>query len=162
MCNHLFINTLRLSLFRRKNNQAPTPTNKSPLLDDAKQKRIQQVVGSFLYYIRVVNTPYWWLYLILPHNKLPLFKPPRNKLINYLTTCGPILVQRFAIVLPIWFSMYIPMPDSSLPCMPVAALVVTSSLAACQSTVIQSNSMAPFISHALSSNLSLHLPLKLN
>jgi hypothetical protein len=33
-----------------KNNQAPNPTNNSPLLDDASKKHIQQVVGSFLYY----------------------------------------------------------------------------------------------------------------
>jgi hypothetical protein len=38
-----------------KNNQAPNPTNDSPLLDDASKKRIQQVVGSFLYYARAVN-----------------------------------------------------------------------------------------------------------
>jgi hypothetical protein len=38
-----------------KDNQAPTPANKSPLLDDACKKRIQQVVGSFLYYARAVN-----------------------------------------------------------------------------------------------------------
>jgi hypothetical protein len=33
-----------------KNYQAPNPTNNSPLLDNASKKRIQQVVGSFLYY----------------------------------------------------------------------------------------------------------------
>jgi hypothetical protein len=38
-----------------KNNQAPNPTNNSPLLDNAGKKRIQQVVGSFLYYARAVN-----------------------------------------------------------------------------------------------------------
>ncbi len=31
-----------------KNNQAPNPTNDSPLLDDAGKKHIQQIVGSFL------------------------------------------------------------------------------------------------------------------
>jgi hypothetical protein len=38
-----------------KDTQAPTPTDDSPLLDDASKKRIQQVVGSFLYYARAVN-----------------------------------------------------------------------------------------------------------
>ncbi len=38
-----------------KNNQAPNPTNDSPLLDNAGKKRIQQVVGSFLYYARAVD-----------------------------------------------------------------------------------------------------------
>jgi hypothetical protein len=33
-----------------KNNQAPNPTDDSSLLDDSGKKRIQQVVGSFLYY----------------------------------------------------------------------------------------------------------------
>jgi hypothetical protein len=35
--------------------QAPTPTDDSPLLDDTGKKRIQQVIGSFLYYARAVN-----------------------------------------------------------------------------------------------------------
>jgi hypothetical protein len=38
-----------------KDNQTPTPTNESPLLDNAGKKRIQQVVGSFLYYAFAVN-----------------------------------------------------------------------------------------------------------
>ena len=38
-----------------KDTQAPMPTDDSPLLDDASKKRIQQVVGSFLYYARAVN-----------------------------------------------------------------------------------------------------------
>ncbi len=38
-----------------KNNQAPNPTNDSPLLDDAGKKRIQQVVGIFLYYAQAVD-----------------------------------------------------------------------------------------------------------
>ena len=38
-----------------KNNQAPTPTNDSPLLDAAGKKRIQQIVGSFLYCACAVN-----------------------------------------------------------------------------------------------------------
>ncbi len=38
-----------------KDNQAPNPTNDSPFLDNAGKKRIQQVVGSFLYYARAVN-----------------------------------------------------------------------------------------------------------
>ncbi len=33
-----------------KNNQAPNPTDDSPLLDNAGNKCIQQVVGSFIYY----------------------------------------------------------------------------------------------------------------
>jgi hypothetical protein len=38
-----------------KDTQAPTPTDDSPLLDDASKKPIQQVVGSFLYYARAVD-----------------------------------------------------------------------------------------------------------
>jgi hypothetical protein len=39
-----------------KSNQAPNPTDNSPLLDNASKKRIQQVVGSFLYYARAVDS----------------------------------------------------------------------------------------------------------
>ncbi len=38
-----------------KGNQAPMPTDDSPALDDAGKKRIQQIVGSFLYYARAVD-----------------------------------------------------------------------------------------------------------
>jgi hypothetical protein len=37
-----------------KNNEAPNQTNDSPLLDNPGKKRIQQVIGSFLYYARAV------------------------------------------------------------------------------------------------------------
>jgi hypothetical protein len=39
----------------RKDNQTLTPSNDSPLLDKAGKKRIQQIVGSFLYYARAVD-----------------------------------------------------------------------------------------------------------
>jgi hypothetical protein len=38
-----------------KDNQAITPSNTSPLLDATGKKRIQQIVGSFLYYASAVN-----------------------------------------------------------------------------------------------------------
>ncbi len=38
-----------------RDNQATTPSNTSPLLDAAGKKRIQQIVGSFLYYAQAVN-----------------------------------------------------------------------------------------------------------
>jgi hypothetical protein len=38
-----------------KDNQAPSPTDHSPLLDNSGKKRIQQIVGSFLYYARAFN-----------------------------------------------------------------------------------------------------------
>jgi hypothetical protein len=38
-----------------KDNQAPTPTGNSPLINDAGKKQIQQVVGSFLYYARAID-----------------------------------------------------------------------------------------------------------
>jgi hypothetical protein len=38
-----------------KDNQAPMPSDTSPLLDAAGKKRIQQMVGSFLYYTGLVN-----------------------------------------------------------------------------------------------------------
>jgi hypothetical protein len=38
-----------------KDNQATTPADDSPLLDDTGKKRIEQVVGSFLYYVRAID-----------------------------------------------------------------------------------------------------------
>jgi hypothetical protein len=38
-----------------KDNQAPTPGDTSPLLDAAGKRRMQQIVGSFLYYARAVD-----------------------------------------------------------------------------------------------------------
>jgi hypothetical protein len=38
-----------------KDNQAPSPLDDSPLLDAAGKKRVQQIVGSFLYYARAVD-----------------------------------------------------------------------------------------------------------
>jgi len=38
-----------------KDNQATTPGDTSPLLDAAGKRRIQQIVGSFLYYARAVD-----------------------------------------------------------------------------------------------------------
>ncbi len=37
--------------------QAPLPLDDSPLLDDAGIKRVQQIVGSILYYARAVDMP---------------------------------------------------------------------------------------------------------
>ncbi len=38
-----------------KDNQTPSPLDDSPLLDEAGKKRVQQIVGSFLYYARAVD-----------------------------------------------------------------------------------------------------------
>ena len=38
-----------------KDNQAPSPLDESPLLDEAGKKQVQQIVGSFLYYARAVD-----------------------------------------------------------------------------------------------------------
>jgi hypothetical protein len=38
-----------------KDNQSPSPIVNSPLLDNAGKKRIQQIVGSFLYYAQAVD-----------------------------------------------------------------------------------------------------------
>jgi hypothetical protein len=38
-----------------KDNQSPSPLDKSPCLDKAHKKRIQKNVGSFLYYARAVD-----------------------------------------------------------------------------------------------------------
>jgi hypothetical protein len=38
-----------------KDNQTPTPSNDSPLLNEAGKKHIQQIVGSFLYYAQAID-----------------------------------------------------------------------------------------------------------
>jgi hypothetical protein len=38
-----------------KDNQSPSPLDKSPCLDEAQKKRIQQIVGSFPYYAQAVD-----------------------------------------------------------------------------------------------------------
>jgi hypothetical protein len=38
-----------------KDNQAPSPADKSPHLNESHKKPIQQIVGSFLYYARAVD-----------------------------------------------------------------------------------------------------------
>jgi hypothetical protein len=38
-----------------KDNQTPTPSDDSPLLDEAGKKRIQQIFGSFFYYAQAVD-----------------------------------------------------------------------------------------------------------
>jgi hypothetical protein len=38
-----------------RDNQAPSPLNDSPLLDEAGKKCVQQIVGSFLYYAQAVD-----------------------------------------------------------------------------------------------------------
>jgi hypothetical protein len=60
----------------RKDNQAPTPANKSPLLNDAGKKCIQHVIGSFLYYARDVNPT---TLMALPHIATQQLAPTENK-----------------------------------------------------------------------------------
>ncbi len=43
------------AILYEKDNQAPTPSNESPLLDEAGKKHVQQIVGTFLYYARAVD-----------------------------------------------------------------------------------------------------------
>ncbi len=43
------------TILYEKDNQAPTPSNESPLLDEAGKKRVEQIVGTFLYYARAVD-----------------------------------------------------------------------------------------------------------
>ncbi len=131
-----------------KDNQAPT--EERPLLDNAGKKRIQQVIGSFLYYARAINPS---ILLALSDIATQQAAPTQNtkkqvdQFLDYMWTHpdAKICYRASDMILT-----YILMPHISLPRVPVAMLALTSSLAACQSTVIQSNSTAPFISHALS------------
>jgi hypothetical protein len=72
-----------------KDNQAPTPADESPLLDNAGKKRIQQVVSSFLYYAVAVDPT---ILMALSNIATQQSAPPENtkkrvdQFLNYMWT----------------------------------------------------------------------------
>jgi hypothetical protein len=78
----------------------PNPTNTSPLLDNAGKKRIQQIVGSFLYYARAVDPT---ILMALSDIATQQSAPTENTTYvspNSSTTCGPIPMLSFGTGLP--------------------------------------------------------------
>jgi hypothetical protein len=76
-----------------KDNQSPSTLDNSPCLDEAQKKRIQQNVGSFLYYARAVDPT---ILMALSEIALQQAAPTRIKLyvsINFLNVYGHILMQ---------------------------------------------------------------------
>jgi hypothetical protein len=77
-----------------KNNQTPTPTDNSPALNDAGMKRIQQIVGRFLYYAWAVNPT---ILMALSDIATQQAAPTENtkKRVEQFLTCGLIPTPRF-------------------------------------------------------------------
>ena len=73
-----------------KDNQAPSPLDDSPLLDATGKKRVQQIVGSFLYYARAVDPT---ILMALSEISSQQSAPTENTMkrsTNSLITCGHI------------------------------------------------------------------------
>ncbi len=76
-----------------KDNQAPSPLDDSPLLDEAGKKRVQKFVGSYLYYARALD---FTILMALSEISSQQSAPMENttKRVNQiLITCGHIQMQ---------------------------------------------------------------------
>jgi hypothetical protein len=82
-----------------KDTQAPMPTDDIPLLDNASEESIQQVVGSFLYYARAVDPTILIALSNIATQQAALTENTRKH--SSLTSCGLILMQRSATAPPI-------------------------------------------------------------
>ncbi len=125
-----------------KNNQAPNPTNHSPLLDDAGKKRIQQVVGSFLYYARAVDPTILMALSGIPtQQSAPTKNTTRqvDRFLGYMWTHPEAVIRYRALDMVLNVHLHLVSP----PLMHKAVLVATSSLAVSLLTAILSNSTAP-------------------
>ncbi len=70
-----------------KDTQAPTPTDDSPLLDNAGKKCIQQVAGSFLYYARAVDPTILTVLSNIPFKSHSYWEHQEDQFLNYMWTC---------------------------------------------------------------------------
>jgi hypothetical protein len=113
-----------------KDTQAPSPTDDSPLLDNAVKKRIQQIVGSFLYYAQAVNPT-----ILMALSNIAT----QHRLNNSLTTCRHTPAPSYITAPWTWYSTSTLMRLISPPLKHKAVLVATSSLAVSLSTGILSN-----------------------
>ncbi len=79
-----------------KDNQAPSPLDDSPLLDAAGKKRVQQIVGSFLYCARAVDpTILMALSEISSQQSAPTEKTMKrvNQFLNYMWTHPDAIIR---------------------------------------------------------------------
>ncbi len=67
-----------------KDNQAPNPTDDSPLINDADKKQIQQVVGSFLYYAQAVDMTILMALSDIATQQAPPTKNTKNRVDQFL------------------------------------------------------------------------------
>jgi hypothetical protein len=67
-----------------KDNQAPTPQDNSPLLNAAGKKRIQQIVGSFLYYAHAIDPTILKALLAIPSQQSNPTEETNGRVHQYL------------------------------------------------------------------------------
>ncbi len=112
-----------------KDNQSPSPLDKSPCLNEAQKKRTQQIVGSFLYYAQAVDpTILMALSEIASQQAVPTENTMEcvNQFLDYMWTHpGAIILYRASDMI----SMFILTCRTSLHQKLAAVLVGTSSLA---------------------------------
>jgi hypothetical protein len=135
-----------------KDNQLPSPINNSPLLDKAGKKRVQQIVGSQLYYARAVDPT---ILMALPEISSQQAAPTENtmKRVNHFLDymwIHPDAVIRYRRILPTGTKKHAAEP------------VVISSSAAYHTMATPLNSTAPSVPNAPPSNSLLHPQPKLN
>jgi hypothetical protein len=85
----------------RKDNQAPNPADDSPLLDNAGRKKIQQVIGSLLYYAWAVNLTILMALSDISTQQAAPTETSKNVSAYILTTCGPTWMLSSTTVPPI-------------------------------------------------------------
>jgi hypothetical protein len=135
-----------------KDNQAPTPGNTSPLLDATGKQRIQQIVGSFLYYARAVDPTILMALSAIATQQVPLLQKHLLVSTNSSTTCGHTPVQKLDTELPTLSATYTLMPPISVPPRHKVVQEANTSLVVFHETTNQSLSTAQSISPAPFSN----------
>ena len=85
--------------YGKDNQEAPMPSDTSPLINAAGKKRIQRIVGNFLYYARAVNPT---IFMALSAIAAQQSAPPEETLgcVNQSTTCGRTPMQKSDTELP--------------------------------------------------------------
>jgi hypothetical protein len=145
-----------------KDNQAPSPLNDCPLLNEAEKKRIQLIVSSILYYARAVDPT---IIMALSETCSQQAAPTENTMkhvnqfLDYIWTHPDAVIQYRAsdMILNVHSDVsYLSTPKA---CSRAGGYYFLGIYHAMET---QSNSMEPFTSHAPSSSLLLPLLQKPN
>jgi hypothetical protein len=76
-----------------KENQAPSPLDDSPLLNEAGKKRVQQIVGSFLYYAQAVDPTILMALSEISSQQAAPTENTMKRVNHFLIICGHILMR---------------------------------------------------------------------